>query len=355
MRRRHWSRGLWLLSLTGFLLGGCALFTSTEAVIEVSQDRGVVPFTISYDGSASEGPDGISTYRWSFGDEAEIYGATGSYTFNHAGQYKIQLTIRATDGSVDTDTISIEVEPAFWVADENLNEIYKLDSSGNVILTLESPATQPRGLALAARNGDWTLFVVCMGNGFQRLIEIDPESGTVLEEYTAPAQDPGGLSYSPIAPGRVWHVDRLSRKIYEINPQDGRFLNVFGATYFQSSPHLFETPFLQTPGGIAWREGPHTPGSLWVLEAETELLYELEIVAAIDIFSSTQLALQPNPILLASNLSPIAGFDWYDGFLWVVERDRHQVTQVDPVTGAATGVVLRGFPGAAVSGLSIQR
>ena len=354
MRRRHWSRGLGLLSVVGLLLGGCALFTSTEAVIEASQIRGVVPLTISYDGSASEGPDGISTYRWSFGDEAEVYGAAGSYTFNHAGQYEIQLTIRASDGSVDSDTIYIDVEPGFWVADENLNEIYKLDSSGNVILTLDSPATQPRGLAVAERNGAWSLFVACMGNGFQRLIEIDPNSGTVLAEYTAPGQDPGGLSYSPIAPGRIWHVDRLSRKIYEINPQDGRFLNVFGATYFQSSPHLFETPFLQTPGGIAWREGPDTPGSLWVLEAETELLYQLVIVAAADIFSATQLALQPNPISLLPNLFPIAGFDWYDGFLWVVERDRHQVTQVDPATGAATGVVLLGFPGAAVSGLAIQ-
>ena len=355
MWRRHLHKGLWLLGSMVILLGGCALFTSTEAVIEISQDHGVVPFIVSYDGSASDGPDGISTYRWSFGDEAEAYGVTGSYTFNHAGQYEIKLTVRATDGSVDTDTVIIEVEPAFWVTDENLNEIYKLDSSGNVIQTLNSPVTQPRGLAIAERNGTWTIFAACGGGGFQRLVEIDSESGAVLAEYTAPAQDPGGLTCSPIAPGRLWHVDRLSRMIYEISSSDGRTLNVFGATYFQSSPHLFESPFLQTPGGIAWREGPHVPGSLWVLEAETELLYELEIVAATDIFSATQLALQPDPISLSPSLFPISGFDWHEGFLWVVERDRHQVTQVDPMTGLATGTVLSGFPGAAVAGLAIQK
>ncbi|MCK5585545.1 hypothetical protein KAJ02_05685 [Candidatus Bipolaricaulota bacterium] len=352
---RHRREVVIFVGLLLFFLSGCALFTSTDAVIEVSQTRGTVPLTISYNASASAGRDGISTYRWSFGTGADIYGVSGSHTFNHAGQYEIQLTIRAADGSVDTDTISVEVEPAFWVADENLNEIYKLDSSGNVIMTLDSPGTQPRGLVLTERGGDWSLYVVCMGSGFQRLIEIDPASGTVLAEYTAPAQDPGGLTYAPNAPKRLWHVDRLSRKIYEINPTDGLTLNVFGATYFQSSPHLIGLPFLQTPGGIAWREDSHGPGSLWVLEAETELLHELEIVPAIGIFSSTQLALQPDPISLSSELFPISGIDWYEGFLWVVERDRHQVAQIDPATGAATGIVLSGFPGAAVTGLAIQK
>jgi hypothetical protein len=247
------------------------------------------------------------------------------------------------------------VDPAFWVADENLDEIYKLDASGNVIQTLAAPSSQPCGLALAERNGNWSLFVASKGDGFQRLTQIDLESGAVIAEYSAPGQEPGGLAYSPIAPGRVWHVDRLSRKIYEINPQDGRILNVFGATYFQSSPYLFETPFLQTPGGIAWREGPFAPGSLWVLEVETKLLYQLVIVAATDIFSATQLSLQPNPISLSPSLFPVSAFDWHEGFLWVLEHDRHQIAQVDPTTGAATGIVLRGFPGAAVSGFAIQK
>ncbi|MCK5828038.1 hypothetical protein KAH43_05880, partial [Candidatus Bipolaricaulota bacterium] len=61
------------------------------------------------------------------------------------------------------------------------------------------------------------------------------------------------------------------------------------------------------------------------------------------------------PIALSPSLFPISGFDWYEGSLWVVARDRHQITQIDPSTGAATGSVLSGFPGAAVSGLAIQK
>ena len=355
MSRNRWGGSFCLAILVSLLLGGCALVNLTHAELDVSSLQGTVPLTISYDASASTAPDGITTYRWQFGDATEVYGASGSYTFNHAGVYEVELMIRAADGSVDTESVSIVVQAAFWVADENLNEIYKLDVSGNVIQTLAAPATQPRGLALAERSGTWTLFVACMGGGFQRLFEIDPESGAVLQEHSAPAQNPGGVAYAPVAPFRVWHVDQLSRKIYEINPADGVTLNVFGATYFQASPHLIDSVFLQTPGGIAWRAGSGIAGALWVLESETQLLYELEIVPAIDIFGSTQLALQPNPIALASDLFPIAGFDWYDGFLWVVQRDRHQVAQVDPVTGAATGTVLDGFPGSAVNGLAVQK
>ena len=358
MSRKHWYYGVCSASLIGvalLLLAGCTLFDHTNVVIQLSVTHGTVPLTVTYDGTASTGPDGITTYRWTFGDEAQVYAATGSYTFNHAGTYEVELMVRAEDGTTDTETVLVEVSPAFWVADENLDEIYKLDASGNVIYTLAAPATQPRGLALAFRDGEWTLYVACANDGFQKLIRMDPESGTVLAEYQAPAQDPGGLTYAPIAPFRVWHVDSLSRKIYEINPSDGLTLNVFGATYFQSSPNLGGNPFLQTPQGIAWHEGPKTAGALWVLEAETRLLYELEIVPATNIFSSTQLKLLADPIELSASLFPIAGIDWYDGSLWVVERDRHRVTQVAPATGTATGWFLDGFPGAAVNGLSVQR
>ncbi len=355
MMRRRGIAGMGLLVLVGLVLAGCFQLHSTQAVLELSSLRGTVPLTVTYDASASSGPDGIGTYRWTFGDGNDVYGASGSYTFNHAGSYVVELMVRAQDGSVDTETALIEVEPAFWVADENLNQIYKLNVSGNVIQTLAAPAAQPRGLAVAERGGTWSLFVACMGGGFQQLFEIDAETGVVLQQHSAPAQSPGGMAYAPVAPFRIWHVDGLSRKIYEINPSDGLTLNVFGATYFQASPNLVDSVFLQTPGGIAWREGPKTSGALWVLESETQLLYELEIVPAVNIFASTQLALQPNPIALAAALFPIAGLDWYDGMLWVVQRDRHQVAQVDPVTGLSTGVILSGFAGAAVSGLSIQK
>lgn len=358
MWSKHRQRGLLALALIVLAVGGlagCTLLSHADAVIQVSAVNGTIPLTVTYDATGSTGPDGITTYRWSFGDEAQVYAASGSYTFNHAGVFDVELMVRAQDGTTDTETVRIDVEPAFWVADENLDEIYKLNDTGNVIATLEAPATQPQGLTLALREGQWTLYVACGGDGFQKMIQMDAETGDVLAEYRAPAQSPGGVAYAPVAPFRVWHVDALSRKIYEINPSDGLTLNAFGATYFQSSPNLGGNPFLQTPQGISWREGPKTAGALWVLEAETQRVYELEIVPAIDIFSSTQLALQPDPIQLPADLFPIEGIDWCNGYLWVTERDRHRVTQIDPTTGQPTGRFLDGFPGAAVSGLSVQK
>lgn len=357
MSKRHGCRVncLLVLAILMITICGCTLFDPTEAVPSLSQTRGTVPLTVTYDASLSMGQDGISTTRWNFGDGTEIYGVSGSHTFNRAGQYEVVLTIRATDGTTDAETVVIDVEPAFWVCDENLNTIYKLDASGNVLQTLDSPSSQPRGIALAQRGYGWSLFVSCMGNGFQRLFEMDPESGDVRAEFSAPGQSPGGLAYSPIGAGTLWHIDRLSRMIYEINPHDGRILNVFGATYFQASPLLIDSVFLQTPGGIAWVGAADLAGLLWVLESETQELYELEIVAAIDIFSGTQLEIQADSIPLSQSLFPVSGYDWYDGFWWVVARDRHQIVQVDPSTGLESGVVLQGFPGAAASGLSIQK
>ena len=357
MSKKHGRRvfSLAIFAVLAITMCGCTLLDQTRAVPNLSQTQGTIPLTVTYDASLSEGRDGISTYRWRFGEEDEFYGVSGSYTFSHAGQYEVELTVRAADGTTDTESVMVHVEPALWVCDENLDEIYQLDMSGTVLRTLDSPSPQPRGIALAERNSDWSLFVACMGDGFQRLFEIDPETGEVRAEFPAPGQSPGGLAYSPVSPGRLWHIDRLSRMIYEINPQDGRILNVFGATYFQASPLLIDAVFLQTPIGIAWTEGPYAPGSLAVLESETHELYELEVVAAVNIFSATQLEIKPDPMVLSSSLFPIHGYDWYDGFLWVVARDQHKIMQVDPSTGLATGAAIQGFPGAATSGLSIQK
>ena len=108
--------------------------------------QGTVPLEVVYDASSSTGDGGISTDRWLFGDGTDEYGSLGTYTFNHAGQYGIQPTISAAAGSVYIDTVSISVEPAFWVVDESLDEVYKLSLSGSVIQTLHTPTSQPRGV-----------------------------------------------------------------------------------------------------------------------------------------------------------------------------------------------------------------
>jgi len=346
----------WLMLVVVLVgLTGCVFFPKTEANIDLTALSGVVPLTITYSGNESQGPGGIDTWHWQFEDGVDIHAVSGEYTFRHAGTYEVTLIVRAKDGSVASETVQVNVEPAFWVADANLEIVQKLDLQGNVVTSLPSPGAQPQGVALVESGGQWSLYLACQGNGVQRIYRMDPVTGEVLSEFAAPAQSPAYLAYGALAPFRLWHVDAMSRQIYELLAGSGQFINAFGATYFQSSPNLGNVPFLQTPAGLAWDSAGGIAGALWLLEAETWNVHQLLVDPPINIFESVQLELQPSPIPLDSSVCPVAGMDWFDGFLWVIDRDRHRIAQIDPATGLPTGQSIGGFPGATASGLAIQR
>jgi len=336
-------------------LGACMLLPGTQANIQLSALAGVVPLTISYDGTESDGPGGIDTWHWHFEEDVDIYAVSGEYTFDHAGTYDVTLAVRAADGSMDSQTIRVVVQPAFWVTDSSLGTVFKLDMQGSVIQSFPTPSSQPRGVALAESGGGWSLYVACQGNGVQRIYRMHPETGAVQSEFSAPGQTPVYLAYGALTPFRLWHVDALSRKLYELVAGSGQLMNAFGATYFRSSPNLGNAPFLQTPAGLAWDTAGGVAGALWLLEAETQSVYQLLIDPPINVFEGIQLELQPAPIVLDASVFPVAGIDWHDGFLWVVDQNHHQIVQIDPGTGLPTGETITGFPGAAVSGLAIQR
>ncbi len=342
---------------TGLLAatGGCALFTRTEAVIEVSSTIGIVPLTITFSGNASTCPGEISTYRWTFGTGEERYVSNGTYTYDHAGRYALTLTVRGANGETDTETVEIVVEPAVWICDENLARVYKLDLDGAVLKTFELPVSGPKGVAIAEADGEAWVFVGCYGGGNQRLLRIDQAAGTVSAEYTAPAQDPLYLAYGADEPQRIWHVDGLSRKIYELNPASCQVLDSFGTNYFRASQQVGNEVFLQAPQGLSWTEDGEASGLLWYLEGETRLLYAIHIDPPINIFEGVQLEIEREPVSLDPTVFPVAGMASYDGYLWVVDRDDHEIVQIDPATGLRTGARITGFPGASASGLAIQQ
>jgi len=336
------------------LVAGCTLFQTTRAVITVSVEEGIVPLTIAYDGSESLGGGGISTYHWSFGTGDEVYQADGTYTYRHAGSFDLTLMVRAENGKTATATVHIDVGPAVWVCDENLQQVFKLDIEGNRLATLDVPVTQPRGVTVAEVAGVDSLFVACYGGGNQRILQMDPTSGTVLAEHTAPGGAPLYLSYGEQELQRLWHVDGLSRRIYEITPVSWQVMNGFGTNYFRTSGQVGGEVFLQTPMGIDWTEEAGSSGFIWYLEGETRWLYQFDVDAPINIFEGIQLVAVGDPIEIEPSVFPVTGMDLYDGWLWVVDRDHHEIAQIDPATGLPTGVTISGFPGAAVSGLEIQ-
>jgi len=334
---------------------GCALFSSTKAVIDLDVTSGIVPLTIEFDGSASSGSGGIDTYHWTFGTGDEWYGASGSYTYEHAGTYTLTLTVRDASGRTSSESVQIEVGPAVWITDENLARIYKLDMDGNELASFPAPAPQPRGIAAALFNGEWTLYVVCKGGGVQRVFRIDPETGAVTAERSAPAQDPLQLTYGADEPQRVWHVDGLSGKLYELNPTSLQVLGSFGTNYFHASQQVGNEPFLHTPQGLDWAEGPGVSGALWYLEGDTRLLYQIEIVPAYDLLSGVQLAVIGDPVELDPSIFPVSAIAWYDGFLWAADVYHHEIVEIDPATGLKTGEKITGFPGTKIAGLAFQK
>lgn len=354
---RHWGRiaGCAVLAAALLVFAACTLFTGTKAKIEIDVIGGVVPLTIAYSAAESTGPGGISTYRWSFGTGDELYEATGTYTYQHAGTFTLTLTVRASDGSTATATRQITIEPAVWIVDENLNRIYKLDMTGAELLSFPVSVQQPRGIAVAEIEGQARLMVACYGGGNQRILRIDPVTGATLSNAPAPAGDPLDLTYAAAAPVRIWHIDGLSRRIYEMNPASLQVFGWFGVNYFRASQQVGNVPFLYLPQGLAWRPGSIGAGALLYVEGETRTLYTIDIVPSYDIMSDTQLEIVQAPVAIGADVFPVRGADWYDGGLWVADGFRRRIVEIDPTTGAATGRQISGFPGAGISGVAIQR
>jgi len=336
-------------------IGGCTLFQRAEAVIVVDTTSGTVPLTISFDGSGSTGADGISYYHWGFGTEAESTEATGTYTYQQAGTFTLTLLVRDQSGKTDTATVTITVDPAIWLSDENLDRVYKLDMTGNTLDFFDLPAKEPRGVAIAEVAGQTRLVVACANEGIQRILYLDPVTGALEQELTAPGQSPMQTTYGAVGQKQVWHVDGLTRKLYRLNPPDGQVYESYGQSYFKAtSPEVANVPFLWAPQGLDWTPRPNTLGRLWYLEGETHLFYEIEMIAGYDIMSNTQLQIAGDPVEITSEVFPVAAIDLYDGVLWAIDVDRHRIVQIDPATGALTGTPIYGFPGSAPSGLEIQ-
>jgi DNA-binding beta-propeller fold protein YncE len=343
-----------LLVLTAVLLVGCDLLTGgTRATIEVSVTSGVVPLVISFDGTGSTGPDGITTYHWTFGDGESSYESSGDHVYAHAGTFPLTLEVRAADGSTDTARSTITVAPAVWITDANQNRIHKLDMEGNLLLSFDAPAPQPQGITVAEADGQTWLFVACYGNGSQRIFRMDPIDGDANRDYPAPGQSPRNLTFAATEPKRIWHVDALARRLYAINRTNGQVLESYGQNYFSTSPQVTNLPFLWTPQGLDWTPAPNASGYLWYLEGQNRLLYKIKIIPRYDIMSGTELRIEGNPLDIA--VFGASAIDWYDGYLWVVDATNHEIVQVDPTTGYPTGVKITGLPGSNTTDLEIQQ
>ncbi len=350
-RFRLFPVGMLMFLLAGWL-AGCSFFGGTAAKIEVSPPEGIIPLIVTFDGTASTGSGGISTYHWTFGTGDESYQPKGTYAYNRAGTFTLTLTVRSADGSTATKSLEIVVAPAVWITDSNLSRVYKLDMDGNVLLSFDAPGPQPQGIAVAEADGQTWLFLACQGEGTQRIYRLDPSDGDLSREFAAPAQSPREPTYAADNPKRIWCVDGTSRKLYALNPANCQILESFGINYFTLFPQVRNVAFLRTPNGLDWTAQANASGHLWYLEGDNHLLFKMKIVPSYDLMSGTQLEIVGDPLYVP--VFAASAIDWYDGFLWVVDSNEHEIVQIDPETGSPTGVRITGLPGSNTTGMEIQ-
>jgi len=71
----------------------------------------IVGDSVSFDGSASNDPDGIIvSYSWDFGDGSTGSGVTTTHTYNVVGIYTVTLTVRDNLGATGTATTTVTVK-----------------------------------------------------------------------------------------------------------------------------------------------------------------------------------------------------------------------------------------------------
>ncbi len=104
------------------------IFTPIEpvALFSINPASGTAPLTVTFDGRASNGPNTISTWNWTFGDGAFGTGAQTTHTYNTPGTYTASLTV--------TDVLGLTSFPR------------------NAVITVSAPPTPPAAPANLAAN-----------------------------------------------------------------------------------------------------------------------------------------------------------------------------------------------------------
>lgn len=116
-----------LTALTALLLGACGGGSGSggsgssqapanqapTAAFTLSVAEGFAPLAVSVDASPSRDPDGtISSYLWTFGDDAEAAGARATHTYTDTGTFSVRLEVIDDQGRSATAVRSVRVRGA---------------------------------------------------------------------------------------------------------------------------------------------------------------------------------------------------------------------------------------------------
>ncbi|MEM6431602.1 MAG: PKD domain-containing protein, partial [Deinococcota bacterium] len=138
MRILSWG---WLILTLALLITACSS-DSLEARFTFSPNGGDTNTTFTFDGSGTITVDSpVVNYVWNFGDGSTAEGATVSHRYSEAGDYNVTLTVTAEDGTIDSVSESVGVDPADNVLPNavvqvtpdagNTNTLFNFDGTGS--------------------------------------------------------------------------------------------------------------------------------------------------------------------------------------------------------------------------------
>lgn len=92
---------------------------------------GTVPLTILFNAEESSDDEGITEYRWDFGDGEAGEEIIIEHTFNEVGNFIVELTVKDIEGFVDNTQLTVTVQAPEYSEDIIINELYPQPNEGS--------------------------------------------------------------------------------------------------------------------------------------------------------------------------------------------------------------------------------
>lgn len=163
---------------------------------------GVAPLLVTFDGSASEDPDGaISSWSWSFSDDTTATGAVVTHTFPAPGSYTATLTVSDEAGVPASQSVSITVLAAPPLITASVSPIMVVAGNSALLTWDATDATTVivDGIGAFAPSGS---------------VPVMPATDST---YTLTAYGPGGTASTTVALG----VDEAPVPRFSVTPPRG--------------------------------------------------------------------------------------------------------------------------------------
>jgi DNA-binding beta-propeller fold protein YncE len=161
----------------------------------------------------------------------------------------IAYSVTASFNSLATSPEDLAFDGQYlWCVDNGSDEIHKIDTSGNLVTSIESPTDSPGGLTFDGMHL-WTTDYTD-----EKIYKLDT-AGNILDSFDSPGSHPEGLAFDGTY---LWNADSSDDKIFKFDTT-GNVINSF------DSPG-------SSPMGLAF-DGKY----LWNIDSFKEKIYVLDV------------------------------------------------------------------------------